>query len=163
MSVVHHTIKMQSSTDSDSDTDERVENVQFILVKSKSNQQETDENYAYKRRLGDLIFNANFETGNLGYVEQIDEYRYDLMVRPDVANPRRRLWFNFTVSNQRPNQVNISQRKLNIQGCRAQLTNENPLVCDLHLCQSIEQFRIVSKRFNTSGQEQTTTKLVEIE
>lgn len=93
------------SSSSDSDAGERVENVRSVLVKSKGGQLEADENYAYKRKLGDLIFNANFEAGNLGYVEQVDEYSYDLMVRPDVANPRYRLWFNFTVTNQRPDQV----------------------------------------------------------
>lgn len=94
-----------SSSSSDSDAGERVKNVQYVLVKSKVDQNDTDKNCSYKQRLGDLIFNANFEAGNLGYVEQVDEYEYDLMVRPDVANPRHRLWFNFTVANQLPNQV----------------------------------------------------------
>ena len=101
--------RMRSSSSSDSDAGERVKNVELVLVKSKANQQETDVNYAYKRKLGDLIFNTNFEAGNLGYVEQIDQYDYDLMVRPDVANPRHRLWFNFSVSNQRPNQVSCAE------------------------------------------------------
>lgn len=103
-----------SSTES-SDNDERVHNIQSLLIKSQDSQRELDPNYAYKQKLGDLIFNANFEGGNLGFVEQIDQFDYDLMVRPDVANPRFRLWFNFTVSNQRPNQcvvftfVNLSE------------------------------------------------------
>lgn len=99
---------MKSSSSSDSDAGERIKNVKSVLVKTRADQQEADENYAYKRKLGDLIFSADFEAGNLGYVEQIDEYDYDLMIRPDVANPRHRLWFNFTVSNQRPNQVSLS-------------------------------------------------------
>lgn len=94
-----------TSSSSDSDNGERIKNVQSLLIKSKQNQQESGENVAYKQKLGDLIFNAHFEGGNLGYVERVDEYEYDLMVRPDVANPRHRLWFNFTVSNQAPNQV----------------------------------------------------------
>lgn len=94
-----------TSSSSDSDSGERVKNVQLLLIKSKQNQQESGENVAYKQKLGDLIFNANFEGGNLGHVERVDEFEYDLMVRPDVANPRHRLWFNYTVSNQAPNQV----------------------------------------------------------
>lgn len=94
------------SSSSDSELGESFKNVSKLLTKSRSNQQDEIENYAYKRRLGDLIFDANFECGNLGFIEQIDCYEYELMVRPDVANARHRLWFNFTVSNQRPNQVN---------------------------------------------------------
>lgn len=129
------------SSSSDSDTEDRVKNVQNLLVKSQSTpasahvtterpqeqnaqklqqqqqavEQIGDDNVAYKRRLGDLIFNAYFEAGNLGFVEQVDEYEYDLMLRPDVTNPRHRLWFNFSVSNQMPNQcvvfniVNLSE------------------------------------------------------
>lgn len=93
------------SSSSDSDAGEKVKNVQSFLIRSRDGQQELDENCAYKRKLGDLIFDANFEGGNLGFVEQIDQYDYDLMVRPDVANLNHRLWFNFKVSNQRPNQV----------------------------------------------------------
>lgn len=99
-----------SSSSSDSDGGERIKNVQSFLVKSKVGQEAANENYAYKQKLGDLIFNANFEGGNLGCVEQIDLYEYDLMVRPDIANPRHRLWFNFTVSNQHPNQVRCDSR-----------------------------------------------------
>ena len=96
---------------SDSDACERARNVNSVLIKSKDSNQETDTNYAYKRKLGDLIFNANFEAGNLGYVERINLFDYELMVRPDIANPRYCLWFNFTVSNQLPNQVKyLSQR-----------------------------------------------------
>lgn len=94
-----------SSSSSDSDGGERIKNLQMFLIKSKVDQEEANENYAYKQKLGDLIFDANFEGGNLGCVEQIDLYEYDLMIRPDVANPRHRLWFNFTISNQHPNQV----------------------------------------------------------
>lgn len=104
-----------SSSDSSNDDGEKVKNIQSMLIKSRDSQQELDWNYAYKRKLGDLIFDANFEGGNLGYVEQVDQYDYDLMVRPDVSNPRYRIWFNFTVSNQKPSQcvvftfVNLSE------------------------------------------------------
>lgn len=104
---------MIKSSSSDSELGENFRNVSKLLTKSRSDQQEKIENYAYKRSLGDLIFNANFESGNLGLIEQVDRYEYDLMVRPDVANARHRLWFNFTVSNQRPNQVIIIIKYLN--------------------------------------------------
>lgn len=90
---------------SDSDVGERMRNLRSVLVKSEDSNKEADKQYAYKRKLGDLIFDANFEAGNLGHVERISLFDYDLLVRPDVANPRSRLWFNFNVSNQLPNQA----------------------------------------------------------
>lgn len=98
-----------SSSSSDSDVGERVKNVSSFMVRSKIDKNEAGGSYAYKRCLGDLIFDSNFEGGNLGFVEQIDRYEYDLMVRPDVANPRHRVWFNFTVSNQRLGQVSVQR------------------------------------------------------
>jgi len=46
-----------------------------------------------------------FVTGNLGRVDYITEYEYDLFIRPDTCNPRFRVWFNFTVENGRSDQV----------------------------------------------------------
>lgn len=97
---------MDSSSD-DSDTFESSKNVRSFLVKSRLMRETREEadDYAYKRRLGDLIFDANFESGNLGHIENVDSYEYDLMVRPDVAHAQHRVWFNFKVSNQREDQV----------------------------------------------------------
>ena len=97
---------MDSSSD-DSDTFESSKNVRFFLVKSRQSRETRGEadDYAYKRQLGDLIFDAHFESGNLGHVENVDSYEYDLMVRPDVAHAQHRVWFNFKVSNQREDQV----------------------------------------------------------
>ncbi|XP_026479889.1 cytosolic carboxypeptidase 6-like [Ctenocephalides felis] len=70
-----------------------------------------------KAKRGHLCFDAAFETGNLGRVDLVAEFEYDLYVRPDTCSPRFRFWFNFTVDNVRQDQrvifniVNISNRK----------------------------------------------------
>lgn len=43
--------------------------------------------------------------GNLGRVDYISEFEFDLFIRPDTCNPRFRVWFNFTVENVRETQV----------------------------------------------------------
>nr|XP_018914679.1 PREDICTED: cytosolic carboxypeptidase 6 [Bemisia tabaci] len=70
-----------------------------------------------KAKRGHLCFDASFETGNLGRVDLINEYEYDLFIRPDTCNPRLRFWFNFAVDNARIDQhvifniVNISKKR----------------------------------------------------
>lgn len=44
--------------------------------------------YNGEPRKGILIFDANFESGNLGRVDWINEFEYDLFVRPDTCNSR---------------------------------------------------------------------------
>uniref|UniRef100_A0A8C6JIX2 Uncharacterized protein n=1 Tax=Melopsittacus undulatus TaxID=13146 RepID=A0A8C6JIX2_MELUD len=58
---------------------------------------------------GHLIFDACFESGNLGRVDHITEFEYDLFIRPDTCNPRFRVWFNFTVENVKESQVSDTQ------------------------------------------------------
>lgn len=58
-----------------------------------------------KAKRGHLCFDAAFETGNLGRVDLVDEFEYDLYLRPDTCNPRFRFWFNFTVDNVKLDQV----------------------------------------------------------
>ncbi|XP_003388443.3 PREDICTED: cytosolic carboxypeptidase 6-like [Amphimedon queenslandica] len=66
---------------------------------------------------GHLLFDACFEGGNLGRVDYVSHFEYDLFVRPDTCNPRFRVWFNFTVSNTKNQQriifhvVNFSKTK----------------------------------------------------
>jgi hypothetical protein len=66
---------------------------------------------------GHLVFNACFEGGNLGRVDLISEFEYDLFIRPDTCNPRFRVWFHFSVSNVKSEQrvifnvVNFSKTK----------------------------------------------------
>ncbi|XP_071846417.1 cytosolic carboxypeptidase 6-like isoform X2 [Apostichopus japonicus] len=73
--------------------------------------------YTEQPKKGHLIFDASFESGNLGRVDFITDYEYDLFIRPDTCNPRFRVWFNFTVENVRPDQrvifniVNFSKTK----------------------------------------------------
>nr|CAI5867766.1 unnamed protein product [Callosobruchus analis] len=70
-----------------------------------------------KAKKGHLCFDASFETGNLGKVDLINEYEYDISIRPDSCNPKLRFWFNFTVDNVKQDQrvifnvVNISKEK----------------------------------------------------
>ncbi|XP_033101503.1 cytosolic carboxypeptidase 6-like [Anneissia japonica] len=73
--------------------------------------------YTARPRKGHLIFDACFECGNLGRVDYITDYEYDLFIRPDTCNPRFRVWFNFTVENVKQDQrvifniVNFSKTK----------------------------------------------------
>lgn len=46
-----------------------------------------------------------FLVGNLGRVDHVTEFEYDLFIRPDTCNPRFRVWFNFTVENVKESQV----------------------------------------------------------
>lgn len=73
--------------------------------------------YSGTPKKGHLMFDACFESGNLGRVDYITEFEYDLFIRPDTCNPRFRVWFNFTVENTAPyqrvifNVVNFSKTK----------------------------------------------------
>ncbi|XP_064927499.1 cytosolic carboxypeptidase 6 isoform X4 [Columba livia] len=73
--------------------------------------------YCGQPRKGHLVFDACFESGNLGRVDHVTEFEYDLFIRPDTCNPRFRVWFNFTVENVKESQrvifnvVNFSKTK----------------------------------------------------
>uniref|UniRef100_A0A4W5JI87 AGBL carboxypeptidase 4 n=1 Tax=Hucho hucho TaxID=62062 RepID=A0A4W5JI87_9TELE len=77
----------------------------------------TPTGYTGVPRKGHLVFDACFESGNLGRVDYISEFEFDLFIRPDTCNPRFRVWFNFTVENVRETQrvifniVNFSKTK----------------------------------------------------
>ena len=53
---------------------------------------------------GELQFDGNFESGNIGGVTRVNEAEFDLSIRPDTNNPRFRLWFYFRVRNARAGQ-----------------------------------------------------------
>ncbi|XP_059542213.1 uncharacterized protein LOC132229760 [Myotis daubentonii] len=61
--------------------------------------------YCGQPKKGHLVFDACFESGNLGRVDQVSEFEYDLFIRPDTCNPRFRVWFNFTVENVKESQA----------------------------------------------------------
>ncbi|XP_046683364.1 cytosolic carboxypeptidase 6-like [Homalodisca vitripennis] len=71
-----------------------------------------------KAKRGHLCFDASFESGNLGRVDLVSEFEYDLFIRPDTCNPKVRLWFYFTVDNIRVDQhvvfniVNFSKKRM---------------------------------------------------
>ncbi|XP_050973049.1 cytosolic carboxypeptidase 6 [Labeo rohita] len=77
----------------------------------------TPPGYTGPPKKGHVIFDACFESGNLGRVDYISEFEFDLFIRPDTCNPRFRVWFNFTVENVRETQrvifniVNFSKTK----------------------------------------------------
>lgn len=50
-----------------------------------------------------------FLVGNLGRVDHVTEFEYDLFIRPDTCNPRFRVWFNFTVENVKESQVSDNE------------------------------------------------------
>uniref|UniRef100_T1JBE6 Cytosolic carboxypeptidase N-terminal domain-containing protein n=1 Tax=Strigamia maritima TaxID=126957 RepID=T1JBE6_STRMM len=89
---------MKSGSESD-EADGGVGNVNRIVVRTPGQ--------SGKAKKGNLIFDASFEGGNLGRVDYISDYEYDLFIRPDTCNPRFRVWFNFTVENVRADQVKI--------------------------------------------------------
>ncbi|XP_066500831.1 BEN domain-containing protein 5-like isoform X2 [Hoplias malabaricus] len=87
------------------------------LVGNVSKLTVTPPGYTGAPRKGHLIFDACFESGNLGRVDYISEFEFDLFIRPDTCNPRFRVWFNFTVEHVRETQrvifniVNFSKTK----------------------------------------------------
>ncbi|XP_036361577.1 cytosolic carboxypeptidase 6-like [Octopus sinensis] len=86
-----------AGSDSDISEETLVGNVNKLTV--------VPQGYFGKPKQGHLTFDACFESGNLGRVDYITEYEYDLFIRPDTCNPRFRVWFNFTVEN-----VSVDQR-----------------------------------------------------
>ena len=80
----------------DSDGEGGLGNVSRIIIRPPG--------HSGKAKRGHLCFDAAFETGNLGRVDLVGDFEYDLFLRPDTCNPRYRFWFNFTVDNVRQDQ-----------------------------------------------------------
>lgn len=96
-----------SDSSTDSENTGEVKNVTRLVMRPPG--------HSGKAKKGHLVFDASFEGGNLGKVDYVSEFEYDLYIRPDLANPRYRVWFNFTIENVRSEQrvvitiVNISK------------------------------------------------------
>ncbi|KAM7388260.1 hypothetical protein PAMP_024450 [Pampus punctatissimus] len=102
--------KMEENTVKDVETgsetggeDALVGNVNKLMV--------SPPGYSGALRKGHLVFDACFESGNLGRVDYISEFEFDLFIRPDTCNPRFRVWFNFTVENVRETQNRQKQEE----------------------------------------------------
>jgi len=63
--------------------------------------------------------------GNLGRVDYISDFEYDLFIRPDTCNPRYRVWFYFTVENVKADQVN--------SGLFRQMQKKSLVDCHFHV------------------------------
>eukprot|EP01083_Nonionella_stella_P002743 7888_1 len=53
---------------------------------------------------GKLMFDCDFESGNLGEATQIDKFEWELKIRGDTENSRYKVWFYFRVRNSKRNQ-----------------------------------------------------------
>ncbi|XP_065084431.1 cytosolic carboxypeptidase 6-like isoform X2 [Ochlerotatus camptorhynchus] len=97
------------SDSEDSDGEGGLGNVSRVIIRPPG--------HSGKAKRGHLCFDAAFETGNLGRVDLVGEFEYDLFLRPDTCNPRYRFWFNFTVDNVKQDQrvifniVNINKNR----------------------------------------------------
>ncbi|EAT34582.1 AAEL013187-PA, partial [Aedes aegypti] len=106
----HTSMYQRAEEDSeDSDGEGGLGNVSRVIIRPPG--------HSGKAKRGHLCFDAAFETGNLGRVDLVGEFEYDLFLRPDTCNPRYRFWFNFTVDNVKQDQrvifniVNINKNR----------------------------------------------------
>ncbi|OXA52505.1 Cytosolic carboxypeptidase 6 [Folsomia candida] len=93
-------IEVRRQESDDSDAEGGLGNVTRVVLRPPG--------HSGKAKRGHLCFDASYEGGNLGRVDFISEYEYDLFIRPDTCNPRYRLWFNFVVDNVRADQKESS-------------------------------------------------------
>ena len=54
-------------------------------------------NYSGPVMVGHLMFDADFESGNLGRIEYSADNEYDLFIRVDTCNQKYRLWVRLNV------------------------------------------------------------------
>uniref|UniRef100_A0A8C2GFL8 ATP/GTP binding protein-like 4 n=1 Tax=Cyprinus carpio TaxID=7962 RepID=A0A8C2GFL8_CYPCA len=92
----------------------------------------TPPGYTGPPKKGHIIFDACFESGNLGRVDYISEFEFDLFIRPDTCNPRFRVWFNFTVENVRETQVSPDLHRYSLPKITPLKYRQYPLVSSGH-------------------------------
>ncbi|XP_066500832.1 BEN domain-containing protein 5-like isoform X3 [Hoplias malabaricus] len=109
------------------------------LVGNVSKLTVTPPGYTGAPRKGHLIFDACFESGNLGRVDYISEFEFDLFIRPDTCNPRFRVWFNFTVEHVRETQGECSI-------VRQSGANLSPWVHSTHSADAVSQHISILQR-----------------
>ncbi|XP_023290515.1 cytosolic carboxypeptidase 6 [Orussus abietinus] len=106
---LEHTSLYRKADSEESDAESGLGNVNRLVIRPPGS--------SGKAKKGHLCFDASFETGNLGRVDLVSEFEYDLFLRPDTCSPRFRFWFNFTVDNVRAEQrvvfnvVNVSKSR----------------------------------------------------
>lgn len=75
----------------------------------------------------ELLFDANFESGNLSTIERIDDTEYNVFIKPDF-NLKVRFWFYFRVANITPKLPYIFHILSFSKGRTTFLTEQTPLV-----------------------------------
>uniref|UniRef100_A0AAZ3PK88 AGBL carboxypeptidase 4 n=1 Tax=Oncorhynchus tshawytscha TaxID=74940 RepID=A0AAZ3PK88_ONCTS len=98
-----------------------------VLVGNVNKLMVTPTGYTGVSRKSHLVFDACFESGNLGRVDCISEFEFDLFIRPDTCNPRFRVWFNFTVEN-----VQETQECMRLSQLLSECMDQNA-ACAIHL------------------------------
>ena len=85
----------------------------------------------------------------MGRIDYINEYEYDLFIRPDTCSPRFRCWFLFTVENVKADQVSIDKYQLdfsfssNIQ-INSYLIEKEVLISSRTFTNLRQQFQVIS-------------------
>jgi hypothetical protein len=49
-----------------------------------------------------LVFDSQFESGNLSHVARTSDFEYELLLEPDTNTAHKTQWFFFSVSNTAP-------------------------------------------------------------
>lgn len=75
----------------------------------------------------ELLFDANFESGNLSTIERIDDTEYNVFIKPDF-NLKVRFWFYFRIANVTPKLPYIFHILSFSKGRTTFLTEQTPLV-----------------------------------
>ncbi|CAG7722875.1 unnamed protein product [Allacma fusca] len=73
-------VLMLNRKSDDSDAEGGLGNVTRVVLRPPG--------HSGKAKRGHLCFDASYECGNLGRVDFISEFEYDLFIRPDTCNPR---------------------------------------------------------------------------